>query len=58
VQKTRINVKFRRKRENLLSLSELTKLRESSKFEVSKGMVPLFGKTNGRNLFGRNHDPL
>jgi hypothetical protein len=37
-------VKLKRKSANLLSLSELTKLRKSSEAEVSKGKVPLFGR--------------
>jgi hypothetical protein len=38
------SIKFKRKSTNLLSLSELTKLRKSSEAEVSKGKVPLFGR--------------
>jgi len=38
------SIKFKRKRENLLIPSELTKLRKGSKDEVSEGKVPLFGR--------------
>jgi hypothetical protein len=39
-----LSVKFKRKSTKLLSLSELTKLREDSEIEVSKGKVPFYGR--------------
>jgi hypothetical protein len=38
------SVKFKRKREKLLSLSKLKNLKKSGEVEVSKGKVPLFGR--------------
>ena len=38
------SVKLKRKSKNILSLSELTKLRKSSEAEVLKGKVPLLGR--------------
>jgi hypothetical protein len=37
-------VKFKRKSEKLLSLSELTNIRKNSEIEVSKEKVPFFGR--------------
>jgi hypothetical protein len=58
VQKTLLNVEFRRKSTELLSLSELSKFRKSSEVEVSKGKVPLFGRRTDENLFGKSHGLL
>jgi hypothetical protein len=39
------SIKFKRERENLLSLSELTNIRKNNEVEVSKnGGDPLFGR--------------
>jgi len=48
-----LSVKFKRKRENLLSLSELTKLRKDIEIEVSKGKVPLYGIRTNEMCSGR-----
>jgi hypothetical protein len=49
-----LSVKFKRKSANLLSLSELTKLRKNREIEVSKGKVPLFGRKMSEICSGRS----
>jgi hypothetical protein len=47
------SVKFKRESTKLLSLSELTNLRKNNEVEVSKGKVPLFGRSmNHRSMNG------